>query len=87
MQEISNLLKVNFEEGFVEQDKKRFYKKGDNYVEENSLKLAGVNAESDYIELSTILSSNPQNYMELIELKNQIQKSSVVDFVNEAKTL
>jgi hypothetical protein len=76
LQETVDLSKLSGEEGFFEKDKKRVYTIGDKIVEETQT--------FDVTELSDILSNNPQNYKELIEIKKQIQKSYNM---NREKTL
>ena len=73
------------EEMFVEQDKKRSCKRGDVCVADRLQSLTDGDAKSQLNNLSYILSQNPQNYKELINIKNQIQKSINTKLTNELK--
>ena len=68
VQETLNLTKSQGEEYFVEQDKTRVYTIDDRLVE-----------KAEISELSDIVSQSPQSYKELIEIKNQIQKSHTLN--------
>ena len=83
LQKCAVLLKLNGEEQFIEQDKKIIYRI-DDCVIENLQILEDDYVKSRFIELSTILSQNPQNYQELIEIKKQIQNMPTI---TEEKTL
>ena len=73
LQETIELLKLSGEESFVEKNKKRIYKIDDKIIEESN-NLVDGDIKFKLCELSNILSLNPQNYKDLIEIKNQIQK-------------
>lgn len=75
LQEKINLLKLDGEETFVEQDKKRVYSINGVCVSEKDQNLEDSDIKSYLIELLVILNQNPQNYKELIEFKTQIQKT------------
>ena len=72
-QEIINLSKQKDAESFVEQDKTRVYSLDGKSVEGSQLS-----------ELFDVVSQNPQNYKELIQIKNQIQQ---IYTINEEKSL
>jgi hypothetical protein len=75
VQESINLLKLDGEETFVEHYKKRVYKIDDDCVIEEAQTDVDSDIKSYLTELSTILNQNPQNYKQLIELKNQVKKT------------
>ena len=85
LHESVRLRKLKDEEMFVEQDKKRSCKKGDVCVADRLQSLTDGDAKSQLNNLSYILSQNPQNYKELINIKNQIQKSINAKLTNELK--
>ena len=87
LQESICLLKLDGEEMFVEQNKKKTYKIDDNCIVEENKEIMDSDIKSLLIELSSILSQNPQNYKELIELKNQFQKNTINNLINEEQTL
>lgn len=84
LQETVNLLKLRDGESFVENNKKRVYKIDDRCVIEENQILENNDIKSHLIELSNILSQNPQNYKELLKIKNQNEKTHDI---NEEKTL
>lgn len=86
LQETINLSKSKCDECFVEQYKKRVYKIEDKCVVEENQTLEECNIKLQLNELSNIISKHPQNYKELIELKNQILKN-IDNTNNEEKTL
>ena len=63
LQEIINLTKSKNSESFIEKDKKRIYTIDNKVVE-----------EAQVSELSSIVNQNPQNYKELLDIKNKIQQ-------------
>lgn len=83
LQESADFLKQEGAEKFVEQYKKRVYQIDDDCTIEDAEMMADSNIKSQLNELSEILSQNPQNYKELIELKNQIQNKSSDNSINE----
>lgn len=87
LQECSNLLKLDGEDLFIELDNKIIYRIDDAYVVEENKEIVDSDIKSHLIELLSILNQNPQNYKELIELKNQIQKNIINNSINEEKTL
>lgn len=87
LQESVDFLKLDGEGRFVEQDRKTVYKIDDNCVVEETKTLADSDIKFDLIELSAVLSQNPQNYKQLIEIKNQIQKHISNNSINGEKTL
>ena len=68
LQETLNLTKSKGDECFVVQDEKRVYTIEDKVVE-----------ESQMCDLLYIISKSPQNYKELIKIKNQIEKSHTIN--------
>jgi hypothetical protein len=86
LQEKINLLKSSSEESFVETSKKRVYTIGAKCIVEES-KAVDSDIKSQLNELSYIISQHPQNYNELIKLKNQIQENVVTSSTSEEKTL
>ena len=77
LQEIIDLLKSDGEERFVEQNKKIIYRIDDNCVVEEMQDLVNNDMKSQLNELSYIMGKTPQNYKELLELKNQINKTTM----------
>lgn len=78
LQETVDLSKLSGEESFVEKNKKRVYSIGDKTVEETQISDDSA-ITSQLCELSDILSKNPQNYKELIEIKSQLQKRYIIN--------
>ncbi len=87
LQEIISLLKLDGEAMFVEQNKKRIYEVNDSCVVEENQTIADSDIKSQLSELSDIIDLNPQNYKDLIEFKNQVQKKIDSDSVNQEKIL
>lgn len=87
LQECVELLKLDGEERFVEQNKKIVYRVGDDCFIEEAQILENSDIKSNLIELSTIINQNPQNYKELIELKSRIRKRIINNSTKEEKTL
>lgn len=87
LQESVDLLKLDGEESFVEQSKKTTYKIGDKCVVVETQTMIDCDDKSQFDQLANILSQNPQNYKELIKFKNQIQKTSNINLINEVKTI
>lgn len=85
VQENIELLKLEGEESFVEQSKKRLYKIDNKCVIESDNVLVDSDIKLELSELADILSQHPQNYKELIEFKNQIQNSIIHNSTNEEK--
>jgi len=83
IQECAELLKLDGEERFVEQDKKVIYRIADECVIEESTASENNNLKPYLIKLYAILNKYPQSYKELIELKSKIQKTTVYDSTNE----
>ena len=77
LQEIIDLLQSDGEERFVEQNKKIIYRIDDNCVVEEMQDLVNNDMKSQLNELSYIMGKTPQNYKELLELKNQINKTTM----------
>lgn len=87
LQDSVDLLKLEGEERFVEQNKQRVYKIDNKSVVVENQTLADGNIKLQLNELSNILSQNPRNYKELIQLKNQIQKNIIANLSEQEKTL
>lgn len=87
LQEKIDLVKLDGEESFVEKDKKIVYKVDDKCVVEENKTLVDCDIKLQLKELSAILIQNPQNYKELIKIKNQIIKNSFNNSINGEKTL
>lgn len=73
LQETINLLKLDGEESFTEQDKKRIYKIDDKCLIEEDQTLVNSCIKSQLNELSTIMSQAPRNHKDLIALKKKLQ--------------
>ena len=86
LQEKINLLKSSSEESFVETSKKRVYTIGTKCIVEES-KAVDSDIKSQLNELSYIISQHPQNYNNLIEVKNKILENSIINSTNEEKKL
>ena len=86
LQECTDLLKLDGEESFVVQDKKRVYKINNSIIEENQT-LVNSDIKSQLNKLSDIISQNPQSYKDLINFKNQIQKQNPYSSANDEKAL
>lgn len=84
LQEDVDLLKLDGEESFAQQRKKITYKTADGCETEDAQTIVDGCTRLQFAELAEIASESPQNYKELIEYKNQIQKSYTI---NEEKTL
>ncbi len=87
LQEKVDLLKLDGDESFVEQNKKVVYQMDDKCVVEENATLVDSNIKSQLNELSYILNQNPQNYKELIKFKNQIKKITINNSINGEKML
>ena len=77
LQESLNLLKLEGEEIFVEQHKKRVYKINDDCLIEEAQAVSDSDIKKQLDELSCVIDQMPHNYKELIELKNKIQKEQL----------
>lgn len=87
VQEIVNLSKLSSDEYFSIQDKIMVYQMGDKSVVEENDVVVGSEIKSQLSELLDILNKTPQNYKELIDIKNQIQTEALANSVNEEKGL
>lgn len=87
VQENINLIKLEGEKSFVEQNRKRVYKINNNTVFEDYQTPTNNNLKQKLNKLSDIIIQCPQNYKNLIELKNQTQKLNVNDSSNEEKMI
>ena len=77
VQENIYLVKLDGEESFVEQNKKRVYKINDKYTVEENQDVVDNDIKLQLKELSDIMSQSPYNYKKLKELKIQIQNESL----------
>ena len=77
VQENIDLVKLDGEESFVEQNKKRVYKINDKYTVEENQDVVDNDIKLQLKELSDIMSQSPYNYKKLKELKIQIQNESL----------
>ena len=87
IQESIDLLKIDGEENFAVQSKKRVYKIKGNFVVEENQSATENDIKSQLNELLSIIDFNPQNYKQLIEIKNKIQKENNSGLTNEEKSL
>lgn len=87
LQENIDLVKLDGEESFVEQNKKIIYKINDKCIVEEKQSLANNDIKLQFNELSYIIDENPQSYKELIGLKNKIQKKLMNNLSNVDKAL
>lgn len=87
LQEDIDLLKQDGEDSFVEQHRQKTYKVDGKCEIEGKQPVVDSVIKSQFAELSEISSQNPQNYKELIEYKNQIQKSIIENLKNKEKML
>lgn len=78
LKEFINLSKLEGDKSFIETDKKRVYTINDELVDETQL-LEDGDIKTQLSSLSSIISMNPQNYKELIDIKNKIQKKHIKD--------
>ena len=85
IQECTDLLKLDGEASFVEQYKKRIYKIDDKCIVEETETITDSDIKSQLNELSKIMSLTPQNYKELIKIKNQIQKNIISNSIENVK--
>ena len=84
-QEIIELLKLDGEESFVPQYNKRIYKIGNECEVEENQTLVDSDVMLQINELIHILNQHPLNHKELIELKEQIQKRTIINYIDEEK--
>lgn len=77
VQENIYLVKLDGEESFVEQNKKRVYKINDKYTVEEYQDVVDNDIKLQLKELSDIMNQTPYNYKKLKELKIQIQNESL----------
>lgn len=86
LQECIDLLKLDCEESFIEQHKKRVYNIDDKCAIEETQPLVDSDIKLQLTDLLTIINQHPQNYKDLIKLKEHIQKNTTDNSINEGKS-
>ena len=86
LQECIDLLKLDGEESFIEQHKKRIYKIDETCAIEENQPLVDSEIKLQLNDLLNIINQHPQNYKDLIKLKNQIRKTTINNSISEGKS-